>query len=409
MGNVQQTDRRSVTAGCSGLSNFNQRERRSSSEYNLSGLSTAGSGCFRSWSTGSSSNQSTYSVSRPWSRVSRHRWRESTLNDRFEAAKTAWPVPLIEAAFLPEFKIGVSMNEQSFELLGSLASGSYGKVYQVRKRDTDEEFALKVLSKSQLISESGVNQVKNEVGIQSMCGHHPFILNCPYYWQSRKKLFIVSEFMPGGELLALWQKYGALPQPLVKIYIAELALAIDFLHNAGVIFRDLKLENVMLDGAGHLKVIDFGMAKWLKYGERTRTLCGTVRYMAPEVVSMEPYGHAVDWWSLGIIAYCLITGEFPARSLRQQEAPAAPDRCEPAGRDLLGRLLQIEPQKRLRSLLTLQGIAFYKDFSFADVRARKSSPKQMLHELDISLAKSIKEGLYDLIHHPEMFHLDGFD
>ncbi|CAB3388104.1 Hypothetical predicted protein, partial [Cloeon dipterum] len=100
---------------------------------------------------------------------------------------------------------------------------------------------------------------------------------------------------------------------------------------------------------------------------------------------------------------------FPARSLRHQEAPAAPDRCDPAGRDLLGRLLQIEPQKRLRSLLTLQGIAFYKDFSFADVRARKSSPKQMLHELDISLAKSIKEGLYDLIHHQEMFHLDGFD
>ncbi|XP_059488241.1 serine/threonine-protein kinase S6KL isoform X2 [Neocloeon triangulifer] len=372
MGNVQQRDAGAVTAGCAGLGAFNQRHRRSSSEYNLSGLSTAGSGCFRSWS--SASTQSTYSVSRPWSRVSRHRWRESTLNDKFEAAKTAWPVPLIEAAFLPEFKIGTDVNEHSFELLNSLASGSYGKVYHVRKRDTGEQFALKVLSKSQLISESGVNQVKNEVSIQSMCGHHPFILNCPFYWQSRKKLFIVSEYMPGGELLALWQKYGALPQELSRIYIAELALALDFLHNAGVIFRDLKLENVMVDASGHLKVIDFGMAKWLKHGERTRTLCGTVRYMAPELVSMEPYGHAVDWWSLGIIAFCLITGDFPAR--RQSPAAltapdAAPGRCDAAGRDLLARLLHPDPQKRLRSLLTLHTIAFFKDFNFADIRARK--------------------------------------
>ncbi|KAF4527851.1 hypothetical protein B566_EDAN016496 [Ephemera danica] len=199
------------------------------------------------------------------------------------------------------------------KVLGHIAKGAYGHVYHVKKHDIKKEFAMKVLYKSQLIAENGVEQVKLEVTIQSMCGHHPFVVNCLYFWQSRKKIFIVSEYMPGGELLGLWQQYGALPEPLVQLYIAELALALDFLHNAGIIFRDLKLENILLNERSHVKLIDFGMAKWLKIGERTHTLCGTIHYMAPELMRLMPYGHAVDWWALGIIAYCLLDGQVGDR------------------------------------------------------------------------------------------------
>ncbi|KAJ4439210.1 hypothetical protein ANN_07329 [Periplaneta americana] len=262
------------------------------------------------------SHQSTFSVSRPWSRVSRRsdvfcdcRWHQTTLSDPLVAAKTAWPVPYVEAIFLPEFKIKGETTEKDFMVIGTISKGAFGKVYKVVKKDSNEIYALKILSKSQIISENAVQQVKDEVSIQSMCGHNPFVVNCPFYWQGRKQLFIVSEYMPGGELLDLCQHCTVLPEELVRIYVAEIALAIDFLHNAGVIYRDLKLENILIDGEGHLRLVDFGLAKWLKYGSRTTTICGTRQYMAPEVLSMEPYGHAVDWWSLGVVACCLLTGE----------------------------------------------------------------------------------------------------
>lgn len=331
------------------------------------------------------SHQSTCSVSRPWSRVSRRRWHQATLNDPLEAAKTAWPVPYIEAIFLPEFKIKGSVTERDFQVVSTISRGAFGKVYKVMKEDANEIYALKILSKSQIISENAVQQVKDEVGIQSMCGHNPFIVNCPFFWQSRKQLFIVSDFVTGGELLELCQSYGLLPEELVRIYVAEISLAIDFLHNAGVIYRDLKLENILLDDEGHAQLIDFGLAKWLKYGSRTTTICGTRQYMAPEVVSMEPYGHAVDWWSLGVVACCMLSGQFPVAAVGtaacDQKVPGSlPDDCSfsPAAQGLLQRLLEPDPRSRLRSLLALQGIAFFKDFSFADARAKKFSPHRIL-------------------------------
>ncbi|XP_021929735.1 serine/threonine-protein kinase S6KL-like isoform X2 [Zootermopsis nevadensis] len=326
------------------------------------------------------SYQSTCSVSRPWSRVSRRRWRQTTLSDPLEAAKTAWPVSYVEAVFLPEFKIKGDITERDFQVISTISRGAFGKVYKVVKKDTNEIYALKILSKSQIISENAVQQVKDEVGIQSMCGHNPFIVNCPFFWQNRKQLFIVSEFVSGGELLELCQSYGILPEELVRIYVAEISLALDFLHNAGVIYRDIKLENILLDDEGHAQLIDFGLAKWIKYGSRTTTICGTRQYMAPEVVSMEPYGHAVDWWSLGVVACCMLSGQFPLAAVgiavSDQKVPGSlPVDCSfsPAAKGLLQRLLEPDPQSRLRSLLALQGIAFFKDFSFADARAKKPS------------------------------------
>ncbi|XP_063226239.1 serine/threonine-protein kinase S6KL isoform X2 [Bacillus rossius redtenbacheri] len=319
------------------------------------------------------SQQSAYSVSRPWSRVSRRRWHHSTLNNPLESSKTAWPVPHIEALFLPEFKISGDVNENDFKVIDTISKGAFGKVYKVRKKDTKEIYALKILSKSQIIADRAVQQVKDEVHIQSVCGHHPFIVNCPFYWQNRKRLFIVSNYVPGGELLKLCQEYGPLPEELVKIYVAEIALALDFLHNAGVIYRDLKLENILLDEECHTQLIDFGLAKWLKYGAKTTTICGTLQYMAPEVMSMEPYGHAVDWWSLGVVMCCLICGEPPAGD----HAPPA-SLPEGAARDLLRRLLEPGPRARLRSLAALEHTAFFREFRLADARAKKFSPKIIL-------------------------------
>ncbi|XP_039292875.1 serine/threonine-protein kinase S6KL-like [Nilaparvata lugens] len=273
-----------------------RRERKSKSiyssfsDFSLVNLASNLSG--RSFASGATQH-STTSTNRPWSRVSRHRWRQSTLDNPLEASKTAWPVSHVEALFLPEFKIK-EKNTFNFELVGTIAKGAFGRVFKVLKVDNDEVYAMKVLSKARIISENAIQQVKDEVRIQSMCGHNPFIVNCPYFWQTRKKLFIVSNFVSGGELLSLCQVYGSLPEQLVAIYVAEIALALDFLHNSGVIYRDLKLENVLLDEEGHTQLIDFGLAKWLPYNKRTSTICGTLQYMAPEILSVEN-GYSTLW------------------------------------------------------------------------------------------------------------------
>ncbi|XP_072161707.1 serine/threonine-protein kinase S6KL isoform X3 [Bemisia tabaci] len=255
------------------------------------------------------SRQSSYSVTRPWSRVSRRRWQESTLSNSWALSKTAWPVAQVEAAFLPEFRIGSEVSNDSFEVLSEISKGAFGVVYKVMKKDSKELFAMKILQKYQIINDKAVQQVKNEVKIQSMCGHHPFVVNCPYYWQTKRELFIVSDYVEGGELSDLLNKFAPFSDELAKIYIAELALAIDFLHNAGVIYRDLKPENILLDCDGHIQIIDFGLSKWLPYNARTGTICGTFQYMAPEIFSPELYSHAVDWWSLGVVACRLLTNQ----------------------------------------------------------------------------------------------------
>uniref|UniRef100_V5IA83 Serine/threonine-protein kinase n=1 Tax=Anoplophora glabripennis TaxID=217634 RepID=V5IA83_ANOGL len=229
--------------------------------------------------TSVSSHQSTYSVSRPWSRISRRRWKESTLTLPYESSKTAWPVSQLESYFLPEFPVTASINEKRFDVLDEISKGAFGKVYKVKDLEKGQIFALKVLSKSKIISENSVQQVKDEVQVQRVCGHHPYIVSCPLHWQSRKRLYIVTKFIEGGELYSLLTRYITLPVALVQVFVAQIALALDFLHNAGVIYRDLKPENILLDDVGNIQLIDFGLSKWLSYGSTTKTICGTLRYM----------------------------------------------------------------------------------------------------------------------------------
>ncbi|CAH0564536.1 unnamed protein product [Brassicogethes aeneus] len=333
------------------------------------------------------SQNSTYSVARPWSRVSRRRWKESTLTLPYESSKTAWPVSQLESSFLPEFPVTDSRNEQRFQVLEEIRQGAFGKVYKVNDKEQDKIFALKVLSKSKVIKDNSVQQVKDEVQIQRVCGHHPFIVNCPLHWQSRKRLYIVSDFVKGGELYDLLKAYVTFPIELVKLYVAQIALAIDFLHNAGVIYRDLKPENVLLDGDGNAQLIDFGLSKWLKYGNATKTLCGTLKYMAPEVLTLKPYGHAVDWWSLGVLACLMLTNKYPAPAVDHENhtycgqkpgtLPTSVELNVPC-KDLLLRLLEIEPTRRLRSLRTLQTIALYKGYNFEHVREKREKPNDLL-------------------------------
>ncbi|RVE50889.1 hypothetical protein evm_004456 [Chilo suppressalis] len=358
------------------------------------------------------SNQSVYSASRPWSRVSRRRWNDSTLNNPLEGSKTAWPVAHKESIFLPEFPINTDLLQKDFQIGDIIANGAFGKVYKVIKCADDKEYALKVLSKAQVVHENAVRQVKEEAKIQTVCGHHSFIARAISRWQTKKRLYIVSEYIPGGELLTLLDNHGKLPVELVKIFVAEIAIAIDFLHNAGVIYRDLKPENILLDAFCHIQLIDFGLSKWLSVGSRTTTLCGTLKYMAPEVLSREPYGHAVDWWSLGVIACRMLTNEYPTpavvptamskgndaagvneseektNEIRNQikghptpgSLPESASHLPSPARALLLRLLERDPKVRLRNLRQLRQSAFYMSYNFEHVKEKKECPRSLLEK-----------------------------
>ncbi|XP_046390767.1 serine/threonine-protein kinase S6KL [Ischnura elegans] len=315
----------------------------------------------------------------------RRRSQNHSTTDDFSSSKTAWPVSLIESIFFPEFKKKCHVTAPEFKVVETISKGAFGKVYKVED-DLGKEYAMKILSKAQIITDNAIKQVKDEVMIQSMCGHHPFIVDCPFFWQSKKQLFIVSTFVPGGELLHLWNKYGPFPEDVIRVLVAEIALGLDFLHNAGVIYRDLKLENILLDSDGHVQIIDFGLAKWLKHGARTSTICGTLQYMAPEILRMQPYTHSVDWWSLGVIFFALLHGSLPfddsevsmSPEYEPIEVPQIGAHCSPAAKDLLSRLLTTDPEKRLHSLLRLQGVSFYHKFSFKSVQEKKVSPLELL-------------------------------
>lgn len=214
---------------------------------------------------------------RPWSRVSRKRWNDSALADDRLRTRTCWPVTHAESLFLPQFPVNCQA-ERRYVVVEYIAKGAFGKVHKVRRANGNvgEDFALKVLSKSEIITGNAIRQLKDEVDIQTICGHHPFLAKCVDYWQSKKKVFLLSNYYPNGEL---FQQFQSFPFELVRLYIAEIALALDFLHQAGIIYRDLKPENVLLDQDYHVRLIDFGLSKWLSIGNRTRTLCGTLQYM----------------------------------------------------------------------------------------------------------------------------------
>ncbi|XP_013379819.1 serine/threonine-protein kinase S6KL [Lingula anatina] len=306
------------------------------------------------------------------------------LADHNEPMKDTWPVPLVEALFLPEFPVKGDVDENDFQILDVLGRGAFGNVLRVRLFEDKKIYAMKVLNKGKIMVDGDVQQTKDEVTIQNRLGHHPFLVKVHYFWQNKKNVYIVMDFASHGDLFSLWKHMGNhFSEDLIKIYVAEIALAIDFLNNAGVIYRDLKMENILLDELGHAKVTDFGLAKWLQRGQRTRTICGTLQYMAPEVLRMRPYTHAADWWTLGIMMYAMLDGNFPVSGAEDHKEMSAllmkwghtfPDNFSIDAKNVLRGLLSMDQDVRTQNCDTLQKEPFFKGMEFEQVYDKQFVP-----------------------------------
>ena len=197
----------------------------------------------------------------------------------------------------------------SFDLLCVVGKGSFGKVMQVRKKDTKEIFAMKCMSKELILREGLVDHMKAEKSILSAI-NHPLIVKMYYAFQTADSLFLILDFLSGGELFYHLSQVGTFPESRAKFYTAQIGLALGHLHSLNIIYRDLKPENCVLDKKGNCCITDFGLAKPGVGGrEETSTFCGTPEYLAPEFLEKGcHHGRAVDWWSLGILLYEMIAG-----------------------------------------------------------------------------------------------------
>ena len=207
-------------------------------------------------------------------------------------------------------KVKVNIGPQHFDLLKLVGEGAFGKVILVRNVLDNELYAMKVITKKLLKRKNHYSYMKSERDILTRV-RHPFIVTLAFAFQTEQRLFLVMDFLGGGELFFHLRRRGLIMEKEARIYFAEMVLAIEFLHDMGVVHRDLKPENVLLHSDGHICITDFGLAKEVGDNTQVRTLCGTSEYMAPEMLLRNGYTKAVDWWSLGALFYEMLCGKPP--------------------------------------------------------------------------------------------------
>ena len=197
-----------------------------------------------------------------------------------------------------------------FKLIRVIGRGSYGKVCLVQFKKTNDLYAMKSLKKNVLLDEDQVESTLLEKKIlQSI--DHPFLVGMVFCFQTEERVYFVLPFIRGGELFQHLRQNKYFPEEKVKFYAAIIGLSLEYLHKKGIIYRDIKPENILLDEDGYLKLIDFGMAKILKDDEITNSFCGTPEYLAPEIITGEGHNRMADWWSYGTLVYEMLFGIPP--------------------------------------------------------------------------------------------------
>jgi serine/threonine protein kinase len=282
------------------------------------------------------------------------------------------------------------MSAVDFEPITCLGKGTYGTVLLVRQHSTGRLFAQKQLKKASLVVRKKlVEQTKTERAILEQVNRHPFVVKLFYAFQDAEKLYLILEYAQGGELFHHLSMERMFDEDTAAFYMAEMVLALSHLHsNLGVVYRDLKPENCLLDVEGHLLLTDFGLSKVpVDDADRCKSFMGTVEYMAPEIIQGKEYDAAVDWWSLGALGHDLLTGSPPftaASSAKVQDRIVKaklklPYYLGPDAKDLITRLLRKEPKKRLggnmpKDLAIIKKHRFFRKIDWEKLARREMTP-----------------------------------
>eukprot|EP00908_Phaeocystis_cordata_P026034 Transcript_8509.p2 GENE.Transcript_8509~~Transcript_8509.p2 ORF type:complete len:482 (+),score=294.80 Transcript_8509:1140-2585(+) len=271
------------------------------------------------------------------------------------------------------------INIGDLKLMTILGVGTFGRVKLVLHTPTNTPYALKCMRKGQIIALKQVEHVMNEKNILAMCDH-PFLLQMAAVYQDEDELYMLLQLALGGELFSILRERNKFNEEWSRFYAANVCAAFEYLHERKIVYRDLKPENLLLDDAGYLKVVDFGFAKIIH--DRTWTLCGTPEYLAPEIISNKGHHLGVDWWAIGILVYEMLVGYPPfcaddPMDIYQKILKGKmsfPSSFPKAGRDLVAKLLVANPAQRLGCLKRggrdVREHAFFKPVDFTELEAK---------------------------------------
>ncbi|GLI72624.1 serine/threonine kinase [Penicillium ochrochloron] len=275
-----------------------------------------------------------------------------------------------------------------FNFLAVLGKGNFGKVMLAETKSTRKLYAIKVLKKEFIIENDEVESTKSEKRVFLIANkeQHPFLLNLHACFQTETRVYFVMEYISGGDLMLHIQR-GQFGLKRAQFYAAEVCLALKYFHEHGVIYRDLKLDNILLTLDGHIKIADYGLCKenmW--YGCTTSTFCGTPEFMAPEILLDKKYGRAVDWWAFGVLIYQMLLQQSPFRGEDEDEIydailadePLYPIHMPRDSVSILQKLLTREPELRLGSGPTdaqeVMSHAFFRNVNWDDIYHKRVPP-----------------------------------
>uniref|UniRef100_A0AAA9SCJ3 Serine/threonine kinase 32C n=1 Tax=Bos taurus TaxID=9913 RepID=A0AAA9SCJ3_BOVIN len=293
------------------------------------------------------------------------------------------------AARRPVFDDKEDVNLDHFQILRAIGKGSFGKVCIVQKRDTEKMYAMKYMNKQQCIERDEVRNVFRELEILQEI-EHVFLVNLWYSFQDEEDMFMVVDLLLGGDLRYHLQQNVQFSEDTVRLYVCEMALALDYLRGQHIIHRDVKPDNILLDERGHAHLTDFNIATIIKDGERATALAGTKPYMAPEIFQSfvnggTGYSFEVDWWSVGVMAYELLRGWRPydihsssaVQSLVQLFSTVSVQYVPAWSKEtvaLLRKLLTVNPKHRVSSLQDMRAAPALAGVLWAELSEKKVEP-----------------------------------
>ena len=337
-----------------------------------------------------------------------------------ESVREKRPYVAVEGGLVQD-SVARKMTAEDFQPLRCLGKGSFGTVLLVKQVATGQLYAQKQFKKASLtVHKRLIEQTKTERTILESVNRHPFVVKLFYAFQDHEKLYLILEYAQGGELFTHLAQERMFSEEVASFYMAEMVLALEHLHrNLGVVYRDLKPENCLLDAEGHLLLTDFGLSKVaVDEDDKCNSMLGTVEYMAPEIVLGQKYGMAVDWWSFGALGFDLLTGSPPFlggnhKKIQEKivkQKIVMPYFLGPDAKDLLTRLLRKDPTKRLgacmpKDLTIIKKHRFFRKIEWVKLAKREVAPPIAPLITDPELAENFSTDFTELALSPVLTSL----